>query len=182
MIEKNNIMIEKKVKEEVNEVLEEEREREMRKNNVIIFNVEEGNDDKEDEKSMKDSFLLVCELTGNNADPNTDLPNLKRLGKKLVSGRPRPIKASGLNAKLKRKLVTNSCQISHKATSDSTKKIVVVPDKTLKQRETDKALYLENKRRLDQGESDEIIRGKVVVVDEKGVEVRDTKAVTAPKN
>ena len=176
------MLVETKVKEEVNEVLEEEREREMRKNNVIIFNVEEGNDDKEDEKSMKDSFLLVCELTGNNADPNTDLPNLKRLGKKLVSGRPRPIKASGLNAELKRKLITNSRQISHKATSDMTKKIVVVPDKTLKQRETDKALYLEKKRRLDQGESVAIRRGKVVVVDEKGVEVSDTKAVTAPKN
>ena len=148
-------------------MMEEEREREMRRNNLILFNIPETHGEGKDEEAHdKEVMKEICEELKIKDDGL--ITKMSRLGKKPAAGqRPRPIKLTDVKEETRRKLLSSSKSL--KQTSKAKlQRVAIVPDKTLKQREEDKTLYLEMKRRRDGGENVIIRNGKIVMVNESG--------------
>ncbi|KAL8565637.1 hypothetical protein ACOMHN_063468 [Nucella lapillus] len=141
----------------VNEFMEEQKDKETRAKNIILYNVpepvetgEEGQ--KEDEETISKLLGDICgEEEGLRIARNKK--ETKRLGKPQIDSqqntRPRPIKLTLMNTEDKEQVTQKAKNLKN---SKNFKKVGVSTDKTLKEREADKKLLTELRTRRDKEE------------------------------
>ena len=133
-IEKDNIT------DTINKLMDERstetKERETRRNNVIIFGQKESGETlKENRHNIKDIEELVrtCNDTLNVVLKTDDCGNSIRLGK-IINGKPRPLKVTFKEAGTKQNIFTNLHKL-RQAQKDEDEKLSIVHDLTPQQRE-----------------------------------------------
>jgi len=156
--------IEKKVTEKVQEIFGEERERESRKLNVILYNVPEsrakGEEAKKEDERLIEGILEEIGAEDSGHSVISDIAEAARLGiQRDEPSRPRPIKLVLKNTDSKNKILRKA-----KNLRDSTQfqKVGISRDKTMQERTEEKALLEERYNRKKTGEDVIIYKGKVV--------------------
>ena len=162
--------LEETVKVQVEEVLENQRQQEDRKNNLVVFNVEESGAP-EEEKShdlseIKSILRYVC--------PDVDVDSVEeaeifRLGQRKppaasnAKPKPRPIKIKFKSTESKTSALRQARKLKdHKKYN----RIGLAADKTQREREADKALRTEMMRRRSD-EEDVYTRGGKLIISKK---------------
>ena len=156
-------MVEERMKVNVAEILEDQRERVDRKNNLILYNVPEGEeggeDEIEDREVTKNVLKFVC----------PDMPaltnsNIKRIGERRKPSsanptpRPRPIKVTLSENETRDKILRQA----RKLKDSKYKTIGISADKTRKEREHDLTVRKEFLRRKnDDGEDVVLYKGEI---------------------
>ena len=159
--------LENSIDTKVQEAIEEYREREARKYNVIIHNIPESkkedskdriSEDMESVDSMLEDGLDVSDVTVTSA---------VRLGKR-EEGKTRLLKVGVDSVKSKRNLLQNARKLRR---TEAWKKVFITPDHTPKERQVNRELREELKRRSEEGEERLVIRkGKIVQIPERDVD------------
>ena len=157
--------IEKSIRQHVSEEIEEMKEQEERKNNVIIFNVKETPSEREEESKAADLNNIKEILTFSNpelADQINDLneTSISRMGRLNADAtKPRPIKLSVKNTKTKFQILKNSQKMKD-CTSHT--KIGFKKDLTKKQQQEESVLRAELEERKKAGDDVVIYKRKVI--------------------
>ena len=163
LVKQNNETVEKRVREEVREVMGEEKEKEWRRKNVILFNLPETRDKGasekvEDGKRVDDVMKEIGVDVGEYETARLGAPDDKRV-------KPRPLKVTVKIAEKRDEILRKARNL--KDSEEYRKmKVGITADKTLEERKKDKALVDEKKRREEQGEDVIIFRGEVMTKDE----------------
>lgn len=134
----------------LSDALNEIKERELKKDNVIIFNLEEKDDD-------KTSFNSICEVLEVDVQPE----KLFRIGS-TTSGKCRPLIVKTNSVASKSVLLRNAHKLRNLPDVDPRKKAVLKQDLTRKEQDAQRALFNELKTRRSLGESIVIRNGKIV--------------------
>ena len=143
--------------------IDEYMDREKRKCNLIVYNLPEPPTDMETTECVKKDKEFFKEIVGSILDK--DLSNLQitkvlRLGKS-PSAKPRPLLVSIQDELWKREILRFAYKLSKISKWSS---IYVSPDYTRKEREANKVLRNELRRRKENGEENLSIRnGKIIV-------------------
>lgn len=149
------------VKQEIFEEVEEWMDRAEKKNNVIVFNIEEQSYDSREEKIQEEqriSVELIKEI-GINIEKE-DIVKVHRIGRyqedQNNSGgvrvrRPRPLLIKLQDVGTKWAIVKNGKKLKD-SNKDQLKHAIIVPDQTRKEREINKKLREELQARKDNGE------------------------------
>ena len=119
------------------------KERETRRNNVIIFGQKESGETLKENRHIKDIEELVrtCNDTLNVVLKTDDCVNSIRLGK-IINGKPRPLKVTFKEAGTKQNIFTN-LQKLRQAQKDEDEKLSIIHNLTPQQREEIKQLEKE---------------------------------------
>ena len=142
-------------------VIDEYRDRESHKLNIILHNVPESPAVESSVRITHDTKFVTDIAKSINAGP-TDVVNITRLGKKL-EGRTRLIKVQLGNLNQKRKILSNAKKL--KECSGTLQKVYVTPDLSVNERQENKRLREELLKRKSDGEKDIIIRrGKIIKI------------------
>ena len=139
--------------------MEEKLEREKRKNNIIIVNMKEST--KTDLRERKENDRAAAKTLLEKLVPleDCDIGEPTRLGKE-GGNRPRMLRVT---LKSEEQILKKAPEVNKNLKSND-KKIYINSDFTPKQREQNKILRAEMKRRTEEGEEDLTIRhGKIVV-------------------
>lgn len=153
--------IKQEILEEVLEDLDERREKEEKKSNLIIFNVEEKTYQSRQERM--DSELKFCEEIFQSIETEATTRNIieiRRLGKYNAQGtnaNPRPLLVKMTDTHIKWNIIKNGKKLRD-VRNHMISKLRIVPDLTRKEREADKKLKEELKAKRDVGETDWIIK------------------------
>lgn len=152
------VEFEEKMTEKMEELFDEWTDKEARKNNIVIFNMAEGTDgDQQDHDKAACLDVIENELGIERAE----IVGTIRLGKPEDRGsrprKPRPLPVKLSQADKKWEIVKNGKKLKE-ARKDEYKKMYIVPDLTLKEREKDKELRTSLKEKRDKGERDWAIR------------------------
>lgn len=140
-----------KIDTDISEALRESAEREAKKNNLVIFNLPENNDDSESIGKMYDALKL---------EKRSNL-QLKRIGDP-AHHKSRPLIVKYDSFKDKMDLLVKAKNLRHVRDGNFLQKVFVKPDLTRLQQKEDKLLRDEMKRRNDAGENVFIKGGKIV--------------------
>ena len=155
-------VLEGNFQQRVREIINEERDKEKRKDNIILFNIPEVGETKE-EIEANDSNTLndIIQAIDRNASLDISSNGFHRLGQKKELDKPRPIKVVFKDGSgMKRKIM--------KAKDDGKwlpkyEKVKAVPDRTQQEREEYRELVKKLIRRKDSGESNLFIRNMQIV-------------------
>ena len=140
-------------------VIDEYRDRETRKMNIIIHNAPESTATEPSVRIAHDTKSVADIAKSIDAGP-VEIVNIIRLGKKL-DGRPRLMKVQLSNLNQKRKILSNAKKL--RESSSSFQKVYVTPDLSLNERRENKRLRDELLQPKKDGEKDLIIqRGEIV--------------------
>lgn len=144
-------------REQIIDIIREENEIEMKKNNLCIFNLPEGNSDVE-------TFTNLCTQQLGIPRDNFEVNETIRVGAQEAN-KPRAliVKLKSLNSKVN--ILKKAPTLRNYAVPNSTLKIYIAPDLTMKQREFQKELRDELKIRRENGEQVIIKRNKIVPSD-----------------
>ena len=146
----------------VREALKDHDQRDEKKNNLILFNFPELEDDKEESEDIKNVIEVLAFVNGDRLTDNLDESNITRLGrtKPEVGSRPRGIKITFANADKKMAILRNAWKL---ANHPDFKKLGLSPDRTKQEREDNIKLMAELARRRAAGELNiKIARGQIV--------------------
>ena len=152
------------VKKEVEEAIVEFKEEERRKNNIIVSGLPEISGVKEGEGETSTSEIENLLNYIGTQDPEIthgDILEAFRLGKPREDKKPRIVKVVFKNQEIKKKVVKKAIN-KNKRERDPNMKVYVNDDLTVKQREEDRILREELKRRRALGE-DVMRRGNEIV-------------------
>ena len=139
----------------IDERLEERNEQERRKNNVIMVNVPEVNENIPDaDKHNKDKEQVISLLGKANHIKEEDIEELVRLGKR--GQYPRVIKVAFKSKDTKHKVITSQKKLNN-GTKDTKKVIHINHDYTSSQRQLEARLREEIKQRREKGEQNRIM-------------------------
>lgn len=170
--------LEEKIREivdkQIDDRLEEQMEIEKRKKNLIFVNVKESVRT-EIEERQRDDLGKVREILGEVMKiEEADISNPVRLGK-VGGNKPRYLRVTVVSEEKKWRILKKTKELNKNKDEKERKKwIYINPDYTTKQREENKALREEMRRRKEGGEKDLIIRkGKIVQLDPKEREERN---------
>eukprot|EP00745_Piridium_sociabile_P001016 TRINITY_DN10638_c0_g1_i2.p1 TRINITY_DN10638_c0_g1~~TRINITY_DN10638_c0_g1_i2.p1 ORF type:complete len:318 (+),score=67.76 TRINITY_DN10638_c0_g1_i2:392-1345(+) len=155
--------IEEAVDKKVTEVWEEKVEKEKRELYLIFTNVPESSEAEKDDK-MKDEVKKVQNLI-EKVCPEQKKAQVKepvRLGKANAGNRPRLLKVKVESVEAKREILRNAYSLN-KGVTDQAKRIYINPDLTPTERQKNKELREELKRRIGEGEINIGIRGGKIV-------------------
>ena len=148
--------------EEKQKLDDETRLREKKKNNLIVFNMPEKEDVSDNEELMMNDFSKLKQIYQGRVDlKERDLLNVTRLGNKNPE-KIRPILLVFKDEEIRTKILRNNRDLKLKEDNISSS-IYVHIDRTQKQRETEKELRAELKRRKDSGEKNIVIRNEQIV-------------------
>ncbi|MES9884608.1 MAG: hypothetical protein ABW185_27500 [Sedimenticola sp.] len=153
-------VLDRKIEDKVREILREEREMESRKLNLIAFNIPEVRDGSMEEKISAD--LLALNDMINDLKIDAHVTEVKRHGR-AESNRIRPLQFSVQNTAEKSKILYEARNLKF-AKDKKYERVFLCPDRTPKQREVDRCLVTEMKRRREAGEFVKIVNGVVKVV------------------
>ena len=163
------------VKDNISNVMDDHRELEKRKMNLIVFGLpeisegeqaQEWNIEQKVEKDIEEITKLITEELGVGISPRTGIINARRLGgfKKNSQNKPRPLRIEFKDLNAKRDVLTNAKKFRNSSLKVA-KNIYINPDLTQKQRESDKKLRNEMWQQRDAGKNVIIRRGQIVEVD-----------------
>ena len=166
---RNENKLEDRIKQQVSESLDDRKEKEDRKCNLIIFNVEESSDTSLAEQKKHDKHevgkILDFISPGTEVDSVCE-QDIVRLGPRKKSQsedsrpKPRPLKIKFTDEQSRTSILRKARKLKDHQTY---KKIGIATDKTQKEREEEKALRTELSNRKQNGENVFIYRGKIVV-------------------
>lgn len=155
-----NQRIKVEVEERVTEVMREREEKEKKKNNLVIYNLEESDAEDKQEREREDQLKCVNLFTEIRCE-NIRVRETVRLGK-MTEGRKRPLllKLENENSKYE---VLRRAKFLKNTRELWAKRVIITKDQTEKEREeTKKALVLLKERR-DRGEQGWYVRdGKLL--------------------
>jgi hypothetical protein len=160
---------EARIEKKVEEVLHDHRDREERGNNIVIFNVEESQGADQEAQKRSDcneiKHILDTVIPGLATDK---VEKVMRLGKKPDSknnSKPRPIKVVLKDQETRNSVLRKAWRLKD---HNSLKKVGIAADKTVKERNEEKACREEYRTRKAQ-EDVVIFKGKVVTKEEREV-------------
>ena len=146
------------VKATVSEVLDEQRERDEKKDNIIIFNIPESQSDDDDVAHVREVITHVC--------PGSDTEQLaksvvSRIGTKKddPSARPRPIKVTITHFELRQKLLRGAKKLK---SFTRFQKVGLTHDKTKREILKDRDLRAQVKKMKEDGKDAVIYQGKAM--------------------
>ena len=149
-----------RIKAQIEEILDDHKEREEIQNNILIFNVPEADSDdevKEDTQKMEEILNII--------EPNINTVTIKekmsRMGKRRADAtRPRPIKLTLQNQQQKSKILRASRKLK-----DSTKykDVNLSQEKTRKEREEYQKLKTELTEKNKEGNNYVIFKNQVIL-------------------
>ena len=143
----------------VAEELDERRERELRKNNVIIHNIPESNEETPQENEQADQNFIK-RIADELSVEEIEISETKRIG--AAGTKPRLVKVTLKSAPQRRELLQKAKNL-RTTEEQGLKKIFIVPDLSKRAREESKKLREELKRRRENGEMNLIIsKGKII--------------------
>ena len=175
---KNEIVIEignkivDEVKKTVSEslrVVKDTEDKKNRESNIIMYNVKESTkpNGKDREKDDQDIYTKVYEHCVK-GEKKADIEKIVRLGKVVRSSdeetRTRPLLIKFKNVSDKWKLLKNARNM--KNAPEVCKKVIIAPDLTKEERERDRNLRAELKRRKENGEVNLVIKKNQIVINE----------------
>lgn len=163
--------LEEDIEKKVEEILDEKFEREKRKNNLIIFGLQEAREDVSDPKDRIGFDVNNVENLHVGVDNNlkiegSDIEKVVRLGKRNSGPdqRPRPLSIKFKSVDKKYEILGAARNLKDaQGEHEWKKRLFIVPDYTMKQRNMQKEAYEEFKRRKAQGEQDIMIKNFKVV-------------------
>lgn len=163
-------MVKKEVESKVSEILEEKKEKESRRMNLILVNIpetEEGNPEVRKQDDLNKVFKIAKQI-----DPeilNSEISNPVRLGKKVIGSKtkPRLLKVTVQNDQVRNKILAGARRLNE-GVKDASKRVYVNMDRTQKERENFKKLKEELEIRKKE-DSDLVIRGGKIVKVKKGL-------------
>ena len=164
----------------LNSNIEEEKRREIRKSNLIVYGIPEN--EATAENQMKSDFLSLQELYSATVDLNaSDFSNITRLGKKK-DNQIRPIRFTFHDYQLRKEVLTNNKglryegqqydQCNCKTNPGRHIHINVTTDKTKQEREEENKLREMLQERRRNGENVTIKKGKIVKTDKQESQAR----------
>ena len=156
--------VETKIKTQVEEVLNDHREGENKKTNIILFNLPETNSEtdpeNEDLKRVKEVVSIMNKDVGTEA---LHKDNVSRLGKRRPQHKekPRPVKITFNNEETKWKVLRKSYKLKN---DNSYRSVVAANDKTAKELQEDKVLKaeLEEAKKARPGEDLMIYKRQII--------------------
>ena len=166
-LEKQNSeeILDKRIEEKVKEVIIEEREKEKRKLNLIAFHVPEAAPGSSKVgRITHDSLMLKDVLNEINVD--AEVCDITRLGGES-EGKTRPLKFTVKEMQMKKEILAEAKKLKEKE-NETMSRIFVCPDRTPKQREINRKLVAELKRRREAGENVTIVNGVVKPFRQRG--------------
>ncbi len=140
------------------ELLQDMREAELRKNNVMIFGLEESHGELPEDRKKADVKKLEHLASKIGVKLNESM-NAIRLGR--IADRPRPIKLIGLSGETRNNLLGSAVRIRTLDKSLGLDRVFIKPDLTPKQQLSSRILRSELKERRDRGERVVIRNGKI---------------------
>jgi hypothetical protein len=159
--------LDKKIENIVDKKLAEAREREKRERNLVFVNIKESaaaaatERKREDIAEVKKVLDKVVQLA------EDEIREVFRLGQ-VGGNKPRLLKVVMKDKEKKYEILRKSKDLNQ-GINDPRKKVYVNPDYSKEQRQANKELREEFKRRVGQGEKDiKIIKGKIVKLENKG--------------
>ena len=153
--------MDEKITSKVEEEIEEYRERELRKCNLILHNVPESKKESTEERKVEDTNMVKQIQSEIKAQP-IQITSVIRLGAKTQGGKPRIMKVEVANVTQKRSMLQNAKSL-RKSEDEKMKKIYISPDLSKRAREKGKKLREELTRRRTEGDENITIRrGKIV--------------------
>ena len=166
----NEQSIECTIKEHVTQKLDELKERDERKCNLMLFNIKESTKSEMKEEISDDLLSVMQVIKHTNPDLKETITNqitennIKRLGKKSQNppddnNKPRPIKLTLPDEPTKFKILKNSFKLRSYPQNN---KIGLKPDLTKQQQYEERELRKELSRRKELKEDVMIFRGKVI--------------------
>lgn len=148
------------VEEKVNQQIEEYREREARKLNLIIHNLQEKEADTPEERKHQDLRDMEDVLQEIDCE-EASIEDMQRLGQRN-DDKPRLVLLKMKKVADKRKVLMSSKKLKQSDSEDK-KRIFITPDMSKSMREQNKKLRQELKDRRESGETDLIIRNNKIV-------------------
>ena len=180
-----NKTIKTRVDDKVSDIMDDKREIERRKMNLVVFGLPEadaGDTDKTDwsttEKIEKDIEVisnLISEDIGVALSPRTGIIDARRIGGPKP-GKPRPLKIEFRDLNTKRDVLTNAKKL-RLSEKEICKKLYINPDLTEKQKAEDTKLRSEMWARREKGDNVIIRRGAVVTVERVVRKTRTTSSM-----
>lgn len=163
LLVKSEDKMEETVQKHVRETYEEDRDREARRNNLIMYNLKESRgtgEEAEKEDNLK-VFNVIHDIDSNLAfaDVEANVVEIVRLGKKQDK-KVRPVKVVLKSNDMKARILRKAKNLKK---SESFSTVGVSADKTMMERNRDKLLVEERNKRRENNEDVVIYRGKVVL-------------------
>lgn len=147
--------IEEKITAQMSQHLEEKKEVEEKKNNIIIFNIEEEKGEKENEIGDLETVKKILKTVNPDTEmlQGLELSTVQRLGKKKKPDpenplRPRPIKVTLQSTDQKENILKNCRALKNSAWE----KIGISTEKTRRERDEEQSLRMECENRKKKGE------------------------------
>ena len=171
--------IESTIDDKIQDAIEEYRERESRKCNIIIHNIPESDREQPEERRQEDMENLKDILDASvGTDHQVEFGTVTRLGKRF-EGKNRLTKVVLDSVKSKRMILGAAKKLRE---SDAWNNIYVTPDLSPKEREKNKQLRAELKKRKEDGEDSLVIRkGKIVQLETRATKDHQPDRSFRPK-
>ena len=165
------VCLEEKVQTTLKEVLDNNKEKEEKETNAILFNVpevSEGAEKKTEEEKKEEDFLtvnsIIQDVEGDQFTEMVDPASITRLGKiRPGSKRPRPIKVQFDSKEEKWFFLRNAHRLK-KSKTESHQKVVIKADKTKAEMNADRKLIAECLRRREETKDDWIIFAEQIML------------------
>jgi len=123
----------------VKSVINEEKERNKRKLNLIIHNIAESDADTSEIRKQED-LKQVNDIFSKQLDIQTNISNIIRLGKK-GGPKPRLLKVTVDSESVKAAILQNTKKLRHPDTPVNFRKVFVTPDLTPRESEANRELH-----------------------------------------
>lgn len=151
-------ILDRKIEEKVKEVLQEQKEVERRKFNLLIFKAPEALEEASKEEEVHHDLLFMNDLL-NELKIEATVSNVIRHGRR-TKDKSRPMQISVPNAEVKNEILKNA-KLLKKSEDENIKKVFISPDRTPKQRKELKAMIAEVIRRREDGENVALVNDKI---------------------
>ena len=157
-LEKQNSeeILDKRIEEKVKEVIFEEKEK--RKLNLIAFHVPEAATGSTKIERMTHEQLYLNDILSE-LKVAAEIEDIVRLGKE-VEGKARPLKFKVKTVEVKKEILSEAKELKNNG-NETMRKVFICPDRTPKQREENRKLVAELKRRRNAGEDVVIMNGSL---------------------
>ena len=149
-----------RIKAQIEEILDDHKEREEIQNNILIFNVPEADSDDED-KEDNQKIEEILNIIEPNINTVTIKEKMSRMGKRRADAtRPRPIKVTLQNQQQKSKILRASRKLKD---SPKYKDVNLSQEKTRKEREEYQKLKTELTEKNKEGNNYVIFKNQVIL-------------------
>jgi len=157
---RNNIS--KSVKEEVIEELKEEEEKKQRQKNLVFYKMKESRKENNIDREIEDKENCADLVKRSLKIEGCEIEKTIRPGKRYDNERNhRPLLVVMKERNMKYEILTNASKLKN-VPNENHREVYITPDLTLKQREENKKLREELKRRRENGENVYIRGGRLV--------------------